>query len=94
MYMTQINLHVTPEFEADLARLMKDRGLRSKSEAIRLAVREAVQPVRPKKHDLSILAGFIDRLPGGRQSGKTAKELEAEIDDEMEAVLNRQPSNT
>jgi len=41
--MTQLNLHVTPEFQADLRRLQRLRGLRSKSEAVRLAVREALE---------------------------------------------------
>lgn len=40
---TQLNLHMTPEFERDLDRLRKLRGLRTKSEAIRVAVAEAVR---------------------------------------------------
>lgn len=43
MYMSQLNLHVKPQFERDLARLMRLRGIRTKSEAIRLAVRETVE---------------------------------------------------
>lgn len=43
MYMSQMNLHVKPEFERDLAKLMRLRGIRTKSEAIRLAVRETVE---------------------------------------------------
>jgi hypothetical protein len=46
MYMSQINLHVKPEFERDLARFMRLRGLRNKSEAIRLAVREGLERAR------------------------------------------------
>jgi Arc/MetJ family transcription regulator len=42
MYMAQMNLHVTPEFERALARFMRLRGLTSKSAAVRLAVSEAV----------------------------------------------------
>ena len=38
--MAQINFHTTPDFENDLAQLMKALKLRSKSEAIRVAVRE------------------------------------------------------
>ena len=41
--MAQINIHVQPGFAADLETLMTLRGLRTKSEAIRLAVREAVE---------------------------------------------------
>jgi Arc/MetJ-type ribon-helix-helix transcriptional regulator len=41
--MAQINLHVTREFEQALGRLVRLRGLRSKSEAIRSAVLEALE---------------------------------------------------
>jgi len=44
--MSQINLHVKPEFERDLTRFMRLRGLRTKSEAIRLAVREGLERAR------------------------------------------------
>jgi len=88
--MAQVNLHTTPEFEEALAALMKGRGLKSKSEAIRLAVREAAAAYQPApKRDLSALIGFIDRLPGGRMTDKTSAELMAEIDDEMDAKLSR-----
>jgi Arc/MetJ-type ribon-helix-helix transcriptional regulator len=43
MYMGQMNLNVTPDFERQLSRLMRLRRLPSKSEAIRVAVREAVE---------------------------------------------------
>lgn len=43
MYMTQLNLRVKPDFERDLQRLMELRGIRTKSRAIRLAVREALE---------------------------------------------------
>ncbi len=88
--MAQINLHTTPQFEADLATLMKERGIKTKSEAIRLAVREVVAPyVAPPQRDLSALIGMLDRLPGPRLTDKTGEELQAEIDDEMEAKLER-----
>ena len=45
MYMSQLNLHVKPDFERDLARLMRLRGLPTKSAAIRLAVRETLERV-------------------------------------------------
>ena len=41
--MSQLNLHLTPEFERTLRRLMRKRGLTNKSEAIRIAVREALE---------------------------------------------------
>ena len=40
--MRQLNLNVTAEFERDLKRFMKLRGIPQKSEAIRTALREAV----------------------------------------------------
>jgi hypothetical protein len=39
--MRQLNVNVTPELEADLRKLMKQRNLTRKSDAIRLAVHEA-----------------------------------------------------
>lgn len=44
--MSQLNMHVTPEFERALAELMRRRKLSTKSEAIRLAVQEAVARLR------------------------------------------------
>jgi Arc/MetJ-type ribon-helix-helix transcriptional regulator len=41
--MSQINLNVTPDFEARLARLMRRRGFATKSDAIRAAVAEALE---------------------------------------------------
>ena len=46
-YMSQLNINVTPEFESALKRLMQARGLKSKAEAVRLAVREALERARP-----------------------------------------------
>jgi hypothetical protein len=40
--MRQINLNVTSEFERDLKRFMKLRGIPRKSDAIRTALHEAV----------------------------------------------------
>lgn len=44
--MAQLNMHVTPEFNEALAELMRERGLKTKSEAIRVAVQEAVARLR------------------------------------------------
>ena len=41
--MAQLNLNMTPEFEEALRRFMRLRGIRAKSEAIRVAVREGVE---------------------------------------------------
>lgn len=50
--MGQININLTPEFEAALERLMRLRKIRSKSEAIREAVAECAArsgPAEPVK---------------------------------------------
>lgn len=39
--MAQMNLQITPEFEANLQRLMRARKIKSRSQAVRLAVEEA-----------------------------------------------------
>lgn len=41
--MAQLNVHVTPEFEEALMRLVRLRKLGSKSEAVRVAVRETLE---------------------------------------------------
>ena len=40
--MRQFNLNATPEFERDLRLFMKRKGIRSKSDAVREAMRDAV----------------------------------------------------
>jgi hypothetical protein len=40
--MRQLNVNVTPEFEQDLRQLMRQRNLARKTDAIRLALHEAV----------------------------------------------------
>jgi hypothetical protein len=40
--MKQLNLNVTPEFDRDLRRFMKQKGIARKSDAIRQALHEAV----------------------------------------------------
>lgn len=47
--MGQINLRVTEEFEETLARFMRVRGIRSKSEAIRAAIREGLQAATERR---------------------------------------------
>jgi hypothetical protein len=44
--MKQLNLNVTPEFERDLRRFMKRKGITRKSDAIRRALHEAAAPIR------------------------------------------------
>jgi metal-responsive CopG/Arc/MetJ family transcriptional regulator len=52
--MAQMNLNLTADFERDLADFMRRRKIKTKSEAIRIAVREAlhgVQATRPSFRD-------------------------------------------
>ncbi len=53
MYMSQMNLNVTPEFQRDLEDYMKRKGIRQKSEAIRLALREALERLNPGRKQAS-----------------------------------------
>jgi hypothetical protein len=48
--MRQLNLNVTEEFERDLRRYMRQKGLTKQSEAIRLALREAVAKASAASH--------------------------------------------
>ena len=41
--MSQMNIHITPGFKQSIERFMRIRCLRSKSEAIRVAVEEGLQ---------------------------------------------------
>lgn len=44
--MPQLNLHLSPEFEQALAEFMRRRQIRTKSDAVRVAVQEAVERER------------------------------------------------
>lgn len=88
--MAQLNLNTTPEFDRELEALMKKRGIKTKAEAIRLAVHEvsgAKNP--PPKRDFSGLIGLVDRVPGPLLTDKSGEELLAEIDREMDEKLDR-----
>ena len=62
--MSQLNIHMTPAFVRTLKRLMRTRGIKTKSEAIRMAVQEALQ--RPAEHppvDWTELIGIANKFP-------------------------------
>jgi hypothetical protein len=66
--MAQLNINLTPEFQRDLALFMRMRNIRTKSEAIRTAVRECVkrsQRAGPKV-DFSSWIGMARRRKRGR----------------------------
>jgi Arc/MetJ-type ribon-helix-helix transcriptional regulator len=87
--MAQINFHTTPEFEKALARLMQARGIRSRSEAVRTAVEEAAKShLEERASVVEAMWGAVARLSGAR-TAPSAEELQREIDDEMEAKLER-----
>lgn len=63
--MTQINLHVTPEFEKELQQLMKVKQLKTKALAIRIAVKECLAHSIAQKipTDFSQWAGLANQVP-------------------------------
>lgn len=65
MYMSQLNINLTADFSRALERLMRARGLRSKSEAVRLAVAEAAERAThaSKRKDFKDLVGLCCQAP-------------------------------
>jgi hypothetical protein len=60
----QMNLNVTPAFEKDLAAFMRRRKITVKSDAVRVAVHEAVARMnRGKKRDFRPWLGAALRFP-------------------------------
>jgi Arc/MetJ-type ribon-helix-helix transcriptional regulator len=63
--MPQLNIHLTPSFQNDLAEYMQRRRLRTKSEAVRQAVAEAVERERSRHRptDFSRWLGLATGVP-------------------------------
>lgn len=63
--MAQLNLHVTAEFQEKLQKFRKLRGLPSKSEAVRVAVGEALEreEQRTRPTDFRQWIGLGNRSP-------------------------------
>lgn len=63
--MSQLNIHMSPAFEKNLLRLMKVRHIKTKAEAIRIAVNEtlshAVHQIKPV--DFSTWIGLATNIP-------------------------------
>jgi metal-responsive CopG/Arc/MetJ family transcriptional regulator len=59
----QLNINMTPELERALRRLMRERKIATKSEAIRIAVFEAVEARRAKVPNFQALRGVGLRAP-------------------------------
>lgn len=47
--MAQLNLNITPQFKKDLEKYMKIIGVRTKSEALRMALHEIVAVIATSK---------------------------------------------
>lgn len=62
--MKQLNLNVTPEFERDLKLLMKRKGIKSKSEVIRMVLHEFAEREKAKSEfDFHSLLGIGLKAP-------------------------------
>lgn len=63
--MAQLNVNLTPEFERAMERLMRLRGIATKSEAVRVAVQEAAEQAErdSEQYDFSRLIGLATRSP-------------------------------
>lgn len=72
--MPQINLHTTPEFEQQLALLMRLKALPSKSEAIRLAVAAQARAAQQDglRRDFTALVGLVKPRQPGRFNANDA----------------------
>lgn len=62
--MPQLNIHLTPDFEAALSEYMRLRRVRTKSDAVRLAVQEAVE----REHHRRIVPDFSRWLGMAKQA--------------------------
>ncbi len=62
--MAQMNLIVTPAFEAALERLMRRRGFANKSEAVRAVVKEAAGVAESPEEVRAARMAALDRLTG------------------------------
>ncbi|MGQ0801582.1 MAG: hypothetical protein ACT4NL_15900 [Pseudomarimonas sp.] len=72
--MAQINLNTTPEFEQQLATLMRLQSLPSKSEAIRMAVAAQAQAAERAslRRDFKQLIGIVTAERQGRFDSDSA----------------------
>ncbi|HYN19399.1 MAG TPA: hypothetical protein VE078_00445 [Thermoanaerobaculia bacterium] len=63
--MPQINIHLTTEFERALAEFMRLRQIKTKSDAIRAAVQEALERERRRREapDFSQWVGLATKAP-------------------------------
>lgn len=62
--MAQLNLVVTPSFEAALERIMRRRGFANKSEAVRTVIEEAAGIVETPEEVRDARVAALERLSG------------------------------
>jgi hypothetical protein len=78
MYMPQLNMHISPDFDRELASWMEARGIATKSEAIRVAVRESLARLRStgRPHDYRELVGLVKpTAPASKRKFKSDDDL-------------------
>lgn len=74
--MAQLNLNLTPQFNKDLEKYMKHKGISTKSEALRMALREIVELISTsKKSDFSSWLGA-----GLKAEARTDRKFKTEDD--------------
>jgi hypothetical protein len=63
--MARLNINLAPEFQDNLRKLMRLRGIASKSEAVRFAVKEVVEREATQKRqtDWRALIGWANQFP-------------------------------
>jgi hypothetical protein len=62
--MSQLNIHMTPAFERALKKFMRAKGIKTKSEAVRIALQEAAERAGGRKlTPLEDLLGAANRYP-------------------------------
>jgi hypothetical protein len=68
LFMAQMNVNVTEQFARDLKAFMKARGLKQKSAALRVAMREAVERMgRPgRTPSFTVWVGLGNQAPKNR----------------------------
>ena len=72
-FMAQLNMNITPEFEAALTEFMRRRSIATKSDAIRIAVEEALAAEGKKAQEeadrQARIAAIYDLLGLGKRWG-------------------------
>ena len=68
--MSQLNIHMTPGFAKDLSKFMKLRHITTKSEAIRVAIKEAIEhaTAQQKTTDFSEWLGLGLGVPTNKKT--------------------------